>query len=680
MNNIKNAGRTSMQMDSLNRGFLNPEIASIKQDILFFKNDMLKDIRKLEEKLNLKMTNQNLMSSEQYNAFEKKMDSITTQITEINSLLVNNTNLTEKVNTLQIFKSRTEDSIFRVNARINTFEKEYREYIDNVEILINNNLKYPGIIGKNSRFSNFRHFIDYILKYFNDFNDFKDEIRNFNFNEFKKKIISDLNDFRFAINENYSNSILLIQRNVQDFDKRMDDLIKKNEKFLKANESKFEELENKINNYLSEYQAKFTSLEQNINEKYDEQLKEVENIKNLKNEFIEEMEKIKTKFEEIKKNEESKDINNENNFLLKIINNNYISESQKGTEENNNIENDNYKNLQKLLIEQKEESQAVLKSRNFNNQKNEHQKMNNIIKLLLLNNNNNNNNKINLSIIKNNCNEIMKKIKNIEEKNNIVNNSDDHSKRMNKTLSIEKTDSLEKFTNILKEKNNDIINSNNNFQNIENHLILSNEEILNKKKQSENNEDSNRYLNLAKKEVSKNNYSISNIANTKITKVLLPESLNKKNKNRNPKIHISNSSVSENKKIKLISNDLSCSNTKKYSIQDSNNIKKSIIDFTKINKQKNEKIKSIDSERLNRRINESKMHSNLKSLMVIKIKSKDKILNDLSKKKKRSSSFENEKDENVQIEFRKTFHLNNKVKELILVNSKNLKKNRKIQI
>ena len=668
-----------MQMDSLNRGFLNPEIASIKQDILFFKNDMLKDIRKLEEKLNLKMTNQNLMSSEQYNAFEKKMDSITTQITEINSLLVNNTNLTEKVNTLQIFKSRTEDSIFRVNARINTFEKEYREYIDNVEILINNNLKYPGIIGKNSRFSNFRNFIDYILKYFNDFNDFKDEIRNFNFNEFKKKIISDLNDFRFAINENYSNSILLIQRNVQDFDKRMDDLIKKNEKFLKANESKFEELENKINNYLSEYQAKFTSLEQNINEKYDEQLKEVENIKNLKNEFIEEMEKIKTKFEEIKKNEESKDINNENNFLLKIINNNYISESQKGTEENNNIENDNYKNLQKLLIEQKEESQAVLKSRNFNNQKNEHQKINNIIKLLLLNNNNNNN-KINLSIIKNNCNEIMKKIKNIEEKNNIVNNSDDHSKRMNKTLSIEKTDSLEKFTNILKEKNNDIINSNNNFQNIENHLILSNEEILNKKKQSENNEDSNRYLNLAKKEVSKNNYSISNIANTKITKVLLPESLNKKNKNRNPKIHISNSSVSENKKIKLISNDLSCSNAKKYSIQDSNNIKKSIIDFTKINKQKNEKIKSIDSGRLNRRINESKIHSNLKSLMVIKIKSKDKILNDLSKKKKRSSSFENEKDENVQIEFRKTFHLNNKVKELILVNSKNLKKNRKIQI
>ena len=667
-----------MQMDSLNRGFLNPEIASIKQDILFFKNDMLKDIRKLEEKLNLKMTNQNLMSSEQYNAFEKKMDSITTQITEINSLLVNNTNLTEKVNTLQIFKSRTEDSIFRVNARINTFEKEYREYIDNVEILINNNLKYPGIIGKNSRFSNFRHFIDYILKYFNDFNDFKDEIRNFNFNEFKKKIISDLNDFRFAINENYSNSILLIQRNVQDFDKRMDDLIKKNEKFLKANESKFEELENKINNYLSEYQAKFTSLEQNINEKYNDQLKEVENIKNLKNEFIEEMEKIKTKFEEIKKNEESKDINNENNFLLKIINNNYISESQKGTEENNNIENDNYKNLQKLLIEQKEESQAVLKSRNFNNQKNEHQKINNIIKLLLLNNNNNN--KINLSIIKNNCNEIMKKIKNIEEKNNIVNNSDDHSKRMNKTLSIEKADSLEKFTNILKEKNNDIINSNNNFQNIENHLILSNEEILNKKKQSENNEDSNRYLNLAKKEVSKNNYSISNIANTKITKVLLPESLNKKNKNRNPKIHISNSSVSENKKIKLISNDLSCSNAKKYSIQDSNNIKKSIIDFTKINKQKNEKIKSMDSERLNRRINESKMHSNLKSLMVIKIKSKDKFLNDLSKKKKRSSSFENEKDENVQIEFRKTFHLNNKVKELILVNSKNLKKNRKIQI
>ena len=71
-------------------------------------------------------------------------------------------------------------------------------------------MRYPGIIGKNSRFSNFRKFIDYVLNYFKEFNEFRDEIRSFELNTFQKRINSDLKDFRYSISDGYQNSLTLI--------------------------------------------------------------------------------------------------------------------------------------------------------------------------------------------------------------------------------------------------------------------------------------------------------------------------------------------------------------------------------------------------------------------------------------------------------------------------------------
>ena len=88
---------------SSNKSLLSQEM----QDLLYFKNDILKDFRMMEEKLNLKLAEQDLIISEQQNSYEKKLEKLSNHINLVNSLIINNTDLTEKVNDFQIYKKKT---------------------------------------------------------------------------------------------------------------------------------------------------------------------------------------------------------------------------------------------------------------------------------------------------------------------------------------------------------------------------------------------------------------------------------------------------------------------------------------------------------------------------------------------------------------------------------------------
>ena len=91
-------------------------------------------------------------------------------------------------------------------------------------------------------------------------------------------------------------------------------------------------------------------------------------------------------------------------------------------------------------------------------------------------------------------------------------------------------------------------NHNSKIKNKNKNLSFTHHEI----KEKEEKREFDMYLNTTHKEFSRNYYSISNIANIKIKKVVLPEYVSKRKINR-----ASNSFLSENKGTILISNDLS---------------------------------------------------------------------------------------------------------------------------
>ena len=593
MNDDKNTYSSSLHknplnsLNSTNKTIINTEFNSLKQDLLYFKNDILKDVRKMEEKMNIKLTEQNIVNSEQYNAYEKKLDMLSTQINMINSMMVENSNINEKLNNyFQSFKTRTEDRLFTLGSNMYTLQKEYKEYFTNIEKLINDNLKYPGVIGKNSKFLNFRRFIDYILSYFKEFNEFKDEIKNWDFNNFKRRINSNLQEFRLAISDGYRSSLSLIQNNVKQFDSKLEDIINKNKKVLEENEGKFGELKNKIVEYLSENQTKFTNMEKTINDKYSEQLNEIEN---LKNKFVTDINNIKSNIKTNKENNESKIENNEQKYVLKIINNNYMTESENQPilkENDNTTKINNDKNNENIIFDKNKESLSSKSLRNINNQININSKGRNnfILKEILLNNNNND--KFDSSPEKNINN--INKFQDSDEKTH-TNIDNFLIKRMNQTQTIIQSKSFDKMYDAIRMKNRNNFDENNELRNVNSKegLALTQDEIMIKKdrmdiidpyqKKSEEKNIYNKYVNFKQKDLPKNNYSITNIANIKIKKLVLPEFLTKRNK----KLKMNNSSLSENKRNQNITNNQSSST--KYILKEEKNPKKSLFDMAKIN-------------------------------------------------------------------------------------------------
>ena len=655
------------------------------QDLLYFKNDVLKDIRMLDDKLNLKMHEQREINTQQFNDFDKKLEKLTTQITKISSTIIDNTNFAEKINSLQKFSQKTEDNFNRLNSRMVSIHKELSEYFDKVENMFNENLKYPGIIGNKARFSNFRNFIDYILKSFREFNDFKQEIRDFEFNKFKKRMIEDIQDVRYAIIESNRNSVQVATNNISEFNNKLEKYIKDNNKIMKENEDKFNEFKNEINNCIEEYQTKFANIEKNINDKFAEQLNEMENFEKMKNKLVEDMNEMKSNVEEIKKKYELKE-ENEQYYLDKINNNNRYFKDNINSLKEDSKNDDNQINLKKILFEKLNESQLRLNSRNINYKTIAIRKRRNdmFLKELLLNNNNN---KLNSFLMKN--------INIIDKFHNSEENNSEHSteKIKNITQILENSNSYEKSEIIkkildyfLNEENNDLNNIN-----IKENLSLSHEDIMNNDERSDNKKqlgksDLSKYLNISKKDIFKNNYSISNIPNIKINKVVFPKYINNNNKN--------------NKEIGKLSNNLSSTTYKKFSFHKDNfdNINKTMrrrnsFVISKINKDKEGKIKNVKFAETARNFQKKANEKNtikLNSLMIIKVKDKNKSeINSLNnsgnftKGKKKDLSFENdnnEKYEKIQIGLKNNINTKNKINELILINSKNFRRSRKINL
>ena len=667
MNDEKGKNNSSIQTNSLNakilqnKSFFNPEKSNIAQDLLYFKNDVLKDMRKLEEKLSLKLTEQNLTSTEQHDNLEKKLNELSNYISNVHSLVLDTNEIAEQIKSFGKFKTKTEDNFNRINSRISSFQKEYRDYINSIEKLVNENLRYPGVIGRNAKFLNFRYFIDFIIKGFKEVNEFKDEVKDFEINEFKKKVNSDISDFRFAISDNYTNSIRLIGNTFKEFDVKIADLIKRNNDNMKENEEKFEELKNKINNYFSEYQTKFESLEKIINDKFKEQLNEIEKFKSIKEELVADINSFKSSLEEQKKeinknnNIENHD-NNEKNINNNSINNNNINNNINNSN-NNSINNNNNNNT-------------------INNNVNNNIINNNTINTIINDNNMNNNKELKFHLNSRNINyqtilsrdkrnlliELLNNInaideyQNSEEKNNIESSSNEriHS------LHIESSKSFEKTPRNFIDENSEL-------------------KIFQNKKKLENN------INIFNKDIIRSNYSISNIPNIKIKKVILPENLAKINLNQTTR-----SFYSEYKGLKMIQNNISSVKSKKNidfnDIINNNGKNGNSIPKINTNKEpKNKIIKLATYDQVDEKNPNLQLNRNMSSLLIIKPKTKNilKNIENIKKKNKNSWSFEcekNLKEQQIQIGFRKTFNMKNKIRDIILMNSKKLKKSRKIEL
>lgn len=155
---------------------------TINPDLIFFKNDMLGDLKQQEHKLNKKIDKQTDDTQKKLDQFQLKLDVLTGKLFSLSSLFTENNNLKEKVESLLKFKTKTDETILNHDIKISSISKDLVNAINKYDKLIENNIFYHGVIGSsNSRFQTFHNFIDYVLKSIGELVLFKDKVINLDF-------------------------------------------------------------------------------------------------------------------------------------------------------------------------------------------------------------------------------------------------------------------------------------------------------------------------------------------------------------------------------------------------------------------------------------------------------------------------------------------------------------------
>ena len=633
---------------------INVDVNYIKQDLLYFKNDVLKDIRKLEEKLFLKLNEQKMENSEQYGSYENKLDNLTKKLSHVNYLISDKNNLTEKINILDNFKIKTENNFFAVNSKISSMQKESKETYYKYEKLINENLEYPGIIGNNAKFPSFRFFIDFVLSNIKILNDFKEEIEDIDFNEYKKKINSEILTLQYEIDENYKNSRSIIENTIKETNSQLNNFVIDFNKKIVESYAKIENIENKIKEYFDDYQTKINMIQDDIKDKYKEQNNTIENIKNMQKEYY-----TKSNSNELYnknyKSENSKKRKSTLNERAKIEKKTFdksLSNKNFEKEYNNNthIIANNDIPFKKILYNKQKAN--PLDSINLKSNDQEKIKDKNMI-----------NNSINENKIKEQ--KVLDSIKQDFEDHSNVNdtkyNSETHSKNNYTKLKIikqntNKTSLYNKIANYSKNNSNNIIN-------VEQTIIRKNNDPIEFRKTNHSFEflkknninkidkkvatvdirkrikklNSNYLQKFPKKIIFPNNYSITNIPQINFKKIVIPDPLDISNNNDffsrtsrsdNFFITIRNSPQLDKQSLKNDNNDI----RNKFNKLNINNINK----IKNTNKNEIIKLKS-------KKISTSPKENKFDSLKIIHIKNKDYILNsfnNIKKEKNKSLSFE----------------------------------------
>ena len=579
MKNLNKKNNSEIKDDFLNqKSPFNIDSNYIREDLLFFKDDVLKDIRKSEEKLNSKIDKLNKDFSEIKEIFQKKIEDLSNKVSHINLTITDNKNLHEKIKNFEPFISKTQNDLITLNLKLNGTKKDFKDSYYKYEKLINDNIIYPGIIGNNARFPNFRYFIDYVLSNIQMIDNFKEEFKSLDFNEYKIKINSEIKGLRFQIDK-FRCSKYNIDNNIKESITKLQNFNNEYDKKINENMQEINSFKIKIDNDLNEFNKKVDYIQKDLNDKYLEQVSEIKNIKEIKTQNFNydiNDNSIKNKFNENNNDKNILEIKNINFSLLKSENINSHKNQQKFKEEDilnekNETGNDNAKFNQYIENKNKKVIKEITEYK-----KNILTDSSNYIDLK--------------SIVDKSVPKIYTKVEYskfpITTKAKLYKNLSKTSKNM---ISKNKY-----FQDIFNKKNK---NKSNFETSREEEIKMKNKSKIIKKEQSEDYKMKNQAnFSFQKRIIFPNNYSITNIPNIEIKKVMLPDQLNISSFNND---RLSNSPLSE-RYFKTSSNKGSTYEKRNYS-NDNNtyNQNKNILDniYRSIKNKINDK--RVESSKLN---------------------------------------------------------------------------------
>ena len=271
---------------------------SLKMDLTHFKNDTLKEVKTLEKSLTESFKKSEANVQQKIEELDKKMLEYSQKIDQVDTLVIESNDMKQKMEQMNVFKDKAENSIVVSEYRIKTLEKDQQETLYSMNNFLNENILYTGIIGTTGKFKTFHNFIDYVLQQLFKDDKFREEM-TIDYDSFKSKYdtFTTQTAERFGgLYEKVGNYIKKdIETTLKDYDEKMQDIFKEyNDKIKKMN--------NEFDNYFIQNNNIITDIKKQIKDCFDiqnELFEKIEDINKKNSFFNSEIDLIKDKSQSI---------------------------------------------------------------------------------------------------------------------------------------------------------------------------------------------------------------------------------------------------------------------------------------------------------------------------------------------------------------------------------------------
>ena len=279
----------------------------IKKELLYFKNDALKDFKQIEINLNTKYNENSIFYNNKIKEFDEKLNLIFSKMSKIEEVISLDNILNEKVDKLYEFKEKIKEKLISEEIKLESLNKDLHNIIYKYDNMLSKSILYPGIIGNFCKFKTFHDFIDYVINQINILTQFKDK-NILDLQSYKKKLEIIVDSFNLQIsNFNKQNSQIINQKineselkfyeHFKIYDDKIHNIRLENSKYVINSKKEFDNILNewkKIPDIKNEIFGKF---ENDIQKFHHSILKKFEGYKKefniIKNRFIQLSEFIK---------------------------------------------------------------------------------------------------------------------------------------------------------------------------------------------------------------------------------------------------------------------------------------------------------------------------------------------------------------------------------------------------
>ena len=172
-------------------------------NMIYFKNEILEDVKKIETSLNNKISQITKLIKTNSEEYDSKFSKITINITDLISKISTRNHDIEKGNDLLNTKNDIIAQINQNKNKLDNIKRELQSAIFKYDRAILDNLDIPGIVGYNGKYKTMRTFFEDIYKEVKAGQLFREQ-QTLGNNKYKEKIETLINNLQVRSKEIYN--------------------------------------------------------------------------------------------------------------------------------------------------------------------------------------------------------------------------------------------------------------------------------------------------------------------------------------------------------------------------------------------------------------------------------------------------------------------------------------------